>query len=159
MVNKPVPRRWITQTRNRKEEQTRSVLSGHLNCKCTTAAQAALMWLAGVTFAPLLHVLLLWYSHQAGGTATVPGYLRGSRSCMGEHTGVYICLFVWVSFAGCNMCVCGGGGHVSSVIGLTAPTAQGAGELTGVRLQRCPLVFPSISSCPPLPSCLLLWWA
>lgn len=34
------------------------------------------------------------------------------------------------------------------IIGLTAPTAHGARELTSVRSRRCPLVFASVSSCP-----------
>lgn len=42
----------------------------------------------------------------------------------------------------------GGEGALCSMIGLTAPAAQGAGELTGARSRRCPLVTASVSSCP-----------
>lgn len=42
----------------------------------------------------------------------------------------------------------GGEGHFGCIIGLTAPTAQGVGKLTGGRSRRCPLVSASISSCP-----------
>lgn len=70
---------------------------------------------------------------------------------VGDQAGLFLC----ASFAGCKVCVCGGGGReggrIGCIIGLTAPTAQGAGELTAVRSQICPLISPSVSPVLPIP--------